>query len=393
MPLLNMHSMRSRRRVCSVSLRFRWGYVAKGQAFSDVVVVPQQPGNRYRGGPIWPGFYWRVRARTCWGILPIPIDTRPPEPAECHQAITAGAWCGTIVHHYGHMIASFGMRVVYAAALDPNLPLLFSLPAVEGFVPPLHFWQMIDALGADRARLLLVAEPVRVGMVYVFPQAERLYGGAPSARHLGLMDRLFGDKAAVEKDVACAFVSRARVTRGGQIAGEAYLNEVLAQFGVHVFYPEEHSVQEQIAFYSRVRHLIFSEGSAVHTLQLMGRLGADISILVRRPWRWHAFASLWPRARSLRYLRAVEALIRGVGPSRRVQHHRGISVLDEAKLLRAFRRVGLDLAPRWDAAEYRASRDRDIRSWIERRKRGLHAVDEQEHIDLQLRSLRIDVRY
>ena len=163
--------------------------------------------------------------------------------------------------------------------------------------------------------------------------------------------------------------------------------------GVRIFYPEEHAVQEQIAFYSRVRHLIFSEGSAVHTLQLMGRLGADISILVRRPWRWHAFASLWPRVRSLRYLRAVEALICGLGPSRRVQHHRGISVLDEAKLLRAFRRIGLDLLPLWDAAEYRASRDRDIRSWIGRRKRGLNAVDEREHIDLQLRSLRIDVRY
>ena len=152
-------------------------------------------------------------------------------------------------------------------------------------------------------------------------------------------------------------------------------------------------MQQQITVYARAQRLIFSEGSAVHTLQLLGHLGANIAILVRRPWRWHAYASVRPRAHSLTYLRAVESLISGLGPSRRTERHRGIAGLSEERLLRAFRRIGLDLTPYWNSAQYRNCRDRDIRAWIAQRKSRFSPYDEQEHINLQLLSQGIDVRY
>ncbi|MFD0934367.1 glycosyltransferase 61 family protein [Methylobacterium trifolii] len=337
-------------------------------------------------------FYLRIGARSCWGIIPIPVDRRPPS-AEPQHALDGGVWCGFVDLHYGHMIAEFGMRIVQAAYLDPHLPLVFSLP--EGFSLPLpsFFWEIIDVLGVARTRLVFVREPLRVRVLHVYPQAERLYGGGPSARHLDLLDRLFGDKVAVEKDIPCAFVSRALVSRGGQIAGESYLEDVLSRLGVLIIHPEKQTVGAQLALYCRVRRLIFSEGSAVHTLQLIGRIDVDVAVLVRRPRRYLAFASLRPRVRALTYLRAVAGLIRGLGASRRTQRHRGVSVLDEAGLLREFQRIGLDLAPHWDTRTYRARRDDDIRAWIALRKSLPQRYDEAEFVDLQLAALAIPVTY
>lgn len=363
------------------------------RTFRDVLVVPQS-GRRHTGGPVWPLFHAQVLARTCWGAVPVPIDGRPrvsgPPPA---RTLDAGTWCGLVGLHYGHMIADFGMRIVRAAHADPDLPLIFALPAAPGFRPPAHFWQMIDVLGVDRARVVLVGEPLRVGTLHVLPQAERLYGGGPSQAHLDLMDRVVGDKSGVEKDVACVFVSRSRVHRGGQIAGEGYLEEVLRGCGARIFHPQEHPISEQIDVYCRARKLIFSEGSAVHTLQLVGRIGNEVAVLSRRPWRRMAAASIRPRVASLTYLHAVDGLVRGLGPSRRSQRHRGISVLDERKLLREFARIGIDLAPRWDRAAYLGRRDRDLRAWIDRRKGQSPACGEDEFVDIQLASLGVDVRY
>ncbi|GEP12445.1 glycosyltransferase 61 family protein [Methylobacterium gnaphalii] len=364
----------------------------RSQAFRDVIVVPQR-GDRYHGGPIWPNFYLRVRARTCWGIIPVPIDTRPHASAPPHRIIDAGVWCGIVGLHYGHMIASLGMRIVASAALDPALPLIFSLPDVDLFELPPYFWQMINVLGVDRQRLLFIREPVKVLRLYVFPQAERPFGGGPSAQHLDRMDRLFGDKRLVPKVIPVSYVSRSRVTRGGQIAGESYLEEVLRKLGVEIYFPEDHSVEAQVAYYAQVRRLIFSEGSPVHTLQLVGRLGADIAVLVRRPRQWHAFASLKPRARSLTYLRATEALVRGLGASRRSERHRGITIMNEAKLLREFARIGLDLSTHWDSPAYTARRDADIRGWIVDRRSQKSSFDEGKFIETQLAALGIDIFY
>ena len=361
------------------------------QTFRNIVVVPQR-GRRHCGGPIWPRFYLQVRARTCWGVVPVPIDTRPRDETP-KRTIREGIWCGLVGLHYGHMIADFSMRIAASAASDPDLPLIFALPEHPEFTPPVYFRQMLDALGVERRRVVLVREPVLVGALHVFPQAERLYGGGPSRAHLDLMDRLFGPPDASVMDLDTVYLSRSRVDRGGQIAGEGYLEERLAETGVQVIHPQALAVTEQIALYRRARKLIFSEGSAVHTLQLVGRIGADVAVLVRRPRRWLARASLRPRARSLTYLSAVDDLVRGLGRSARAQRHRGISILNEDRLLREFARIGIDLAPLWDCADYRARRDADIRSWIAYRRTEPRPDDEPRYVDARLASLGIPVRY
>ena len=406
------------------------------RSFRDIMVHPTQElrppdGAFFRGGPEWPHFNAQILARHCRGAVPRPIDSRPlperaewpyfdprflpvfwphlygdappappdwqrllPSLADAHAptsdqvvaTMDAGIWCGPVILHFGHMVADFAMRIAGSARVDPATPLVFSLPPFRDFATPPYFWDIIDHLGADRRRVLLLCKPTRFNRLSVLPQAERPAGGAPSRRHLRLMDAIAGSQPARDRDLDHVFVSRARLAEG-RFAGEAYVEEALTRAGVTVFHPESVDLQAQLRLYRRARSLIFSEGSALHALQLLGRLDADIIVLVRRPRRRMAAASLRPRARSLRYLEAVRGLVHGLSRSGRTIRRAGMSVLDEPRFLAGLKRAGIDLAPFWDPRAYAERRDADIAGWVAQRRAAGPYPGEQAMIEEQLRAL------
>jgi hypothetical protein len=406
------------------------------RSFRNIMVHPTQEmrppdGAFFRGGPEWPHFSTQIFARHCRGTLPKPVDSRPlaaraewpyfdpqflpafwphlygdaqPAPQDSRRALArladahaptseqvietmdAGIWCGPITLHFGHMVADFSMRIAGSSRIDAATPLVFSLPPFRDFAPPPYFWDIIDHLGVDRRRVLLVHKPTRFHRLSVLPQAERPVGGGPSRRHLRMMDAITGSDTVTDRDLGHVFVSRGRLAEG-RFAGESYIEEALADAGVAVFHPEAVDLHAQLRLYRRARTLIFSEGSALHALQLLGRLDADIIVLVRRPRRRIAAASLRPRARSLHYLEAVRGLVHGLSRSGRTIRRAGMSVLDEPRFLAGLKRTGIDLAPFWDPMAYAERRDADIAAWVAQRRAAGPYPGEQAMIDEQLRAL------
>ena len=314
------------------ALPLRSGLVKR---FRNIVVHPSQEllrhlsgGAFFRGGPDWPHFHAQVYARHCWKLIPRPIDSRPARVPEPINRAEHGIWCGPVSNHFGHAIADFGMRIAASSLFDPAVPLVFSVSDSPEAEPPSFFWQILDHLGVDRSRVLLVRSPTRFERLLVVPQAERRWGGGPSREHLRLMDAITAASAPSERDAGCVFVSRGLWPKG-RFAGETYLDQVFAAAGVTVFHPERVDLHAQLHLYRRVRRLVFSEGSAVHALQLLGHVDADVVILARRPSRRVAAESLRPRVRSLHYVRAARGVIYGVTPSGAAQQPAGISVIDE----------------------------------------------------------------
>src|SRR5207244_11081817 len=125
----------------------------------------------------------------------------------------------------------------------------------EGAAPLPFFWQIIDHLGVDRRRVMLVRKPTRFGRLSVLPQAERRFGGGPSRRHLRLMDAITAPPSPPDRDLACVFVARARLPNG-RFAGESYLDEVMTAAGVTVFHPEQVALSFQFQLYRSARRLI-----------------------------------------------------------------------------------------------------------------------------------------
>jgi glycosyl transferase family 61 len=364
------------------------------KTFANIVVHPSQEvlrhlagGAFFRGGPDWPHFAAQIFARHCWQLVPIPVDSRPyPAPGPVEEA-DRGIWCGPVSNHFGHMIADFGMRIAASARLDDSARLVFSLwpePAAE---PPEFFWQLLGHLGVARDRVLLVRRPTRFSRLSVVPQAERRFGGAPSRAHLALMDEIAARSAPRERDIPSLFVSRARWPKG-RFAGEPCLDDAFAAAGVAVCHPETLDVAAQLQLYRRARRLIFSEGSALHALQLLGRLDAEIIILKRRPGPARfAAGALRRRARALHYVRAASGLIYGLTVSGRRQGPAGVTLLDVRRCLAGLKALGIDLAPFWDERRYRQCRDAEIAAWIEWRLKTAAHPGERRTIEKRLAAL------
>jgi hypothetical protein len=364
----------------------------QAKTFVEIVVYPSQEmlrhpaGAFFRGGPAWPRFETQIYARHCWRRIPTPVDSRPRPSTRPVETVDRGIWCGPISQHFGHMIADFGMRIAASSVLEETIPLVFSISDQGEAEPPPFFWQIIDHLAIDRRRVLLVRKPTRFGRLTVLPQAERRFGGGPSRRHLRLMDAITAPPFPAGQDLGTVFVSRARLQKG-RFAGEAYLEQALKAAGVIVFHPETADLHAQFRLYRRTRRLIFSEGSALHALQLLGRVDAEVVILARRPWARMTAVSLRPRVGGVRTIRATRGFIYGLLPSGDRQHPAGISILDERRCISGLQALGIDIAPFWDPRVYAERRDGDIAAWIGSRLAFATHPGERRTIERHLRRL------
>ncbi|WP_082552622.1 glycosyltransferase family 61 protein [Methylobacterium sp. Leaf456] len=345
------------------------------RVFRDITVVPTQglrhgmgrlPGRLtrglFRGGPIWPFFTLQVRARHCRGPIPFPYDLRPTsEPVVHHK--TAGIWCGPASPHFGHMIADFAMRLPEAAHAETDWPLVFSVGPAARPEPTPFFWDILSHFGVPPEQVVLVGEATHFETLAVPPQAERLGGTGPSRRHLDRMDAVAAALGPPGAPIPCLFVTRAGLT-DGRLAAEPYLAERLEAAGVTVMRPEALPLPEQIDAYRRAERIVFSEGSAVHALQLLGRLPARIAILVRRPGRRLARATLRPRLASLAYWDCTLDQMTGRNRHGRPQWDRALTLFDPRALIARLTDFGIDLSAQWDERRYRAALRDDLERWI-----------------------------
>jgi capsular polysaccharide biosynthesis protein len=153
--------------------------------------------------------------------------------------------------------------------------------------------QILKLLGIDPRRIQFINEVSLVKKVHI---PEQLYGfhllehvdermlKFLSAAQRRIENRLSSEAASAEN----LYVSRSKwLPEKGLIAGEREFEQFLAQNGWTVFYPEDHSFSAQLKRYCSARRIIFSEGSAYHSLILLPKIAANIAILFRRIPGWN----------------------------------------------------------------------------------------------------------
>ncbi|WP_458095964.1 glycosyltransferase 61 family protein [Roseomonas sp. WA12] len=348
-------------------------------SFRNVVVTPtaailSKPAPfEFKGGPLWPDFSSQLLARHCRDREPTPFDSQPDPPESVDAFLPEAVWCGPVCTHFGHAITDFGMRIAVSAHGLPGLPLLFSVAPGQAAMVPTFFWGILEQFGVERDRVVLVEEPVRVGTLHVLPQAERMNGPPPEKTYLDLLDRTVRRQHDPSLEATTVYVSRGRFRTDslmGRIAGETYLDGVLAAAGVLVVHPETLTVAEQVRLYQNAGRLLFSEGSALHGLQLLGRITTPVGVLLRRPKGRMASGVLARRAPRVSWINAMDGHICGTRrDGRGFEVSNGLMVLDPVLLLPALsEELGLDLAPHWNVEDYRAACIADVTTWINYRR-------------------------
>ncbi len=220
-------------------------------------------------------------------------------------------YAGPFFRHYGHFMAESVHRL-WAYGLTPEKydsvlvcaqPLKGTKHAKKlGSLPP-YVAAVTAYFGIPEEKVRLVHKPVRAERLTVPTQAST-FGDtpAPTAEYLSFLDRradaMLGDTAGLPSRI---YVSRTNYLHKGSFAGERYFESLLAAEGFHIVKPETLPLLEQLRHYRAADLIIFSEGSAVHTAELLGSLTADVVLVQRRQIALDVMRSvLEPRARTFR---------------------------------------------------------------------------------------------
>jgi hypothetical protein len=250
---------------------------------SPIISIHGNPiqGVNHCAGPIWPDFNNAGFVRHHWGSGRGSVDIEPSSQGDIATHLKGlYIYGGCIYPHFGHFIAEFTSRLFPAVLEHPDAGVIYV--SRDSSIP--DFISQIFSLFGISERILIVYQPVILEKLIVYKQAEVWgYSPHPELTYLEMLSSSLsraGICSAVNKN-KYLFVSRANMAAGRFIA-ENYLERCFAELGFRIFRPEEHSLADQVQTYLNFENIIFSEGSAAHCLQLMGKIDANIIVLSRR---------------------------------------------------------------------------------------------------------------
>lgn len=319
-----------------------------------------------KGGPLWPDWGHAGARRFCRDN--VPVDQQPAaSPCETTSKSSLAFWCGPVCHHYGHFISDFFTRVAAYLPLetkDSTRAVKFIFADREGGTGylPLFADQIFKWMGIPRRFIEIVTRPTLFRSLICAPQQEQLIDVPPSKEYLLHLDNLNRRRLSYPMSrEQRLYVSRAGMSTG-LIAGESYLEYLFSRLGYAVIRPEYLSIREQLLLYSNASHIVFSEGSALHTLQLLGSLKCRVTIILRRsnPFLPRILGS---RVASLGYVEQAMPPIHGLRPDSTPCPENGISLVDFPALLDALH-VEQSVQSQFSVHDFREAVSRDILKWI-----------------------------
>ncbi len=206
---------------------------------------------------------------------------------------------GPVIPHFGHLVAEGVHRFLQMPReLKLGRWLLVGGPHthVRTFDDlPRWYRDILIYLGLFPDQIEILSSDSVIDCLHVGRQAAQL--GVPASQAYleslrTLSDWRFWGQGAKKSRNSKVYVSRSALVGQGNILGERYLEQFLFQDGYRIIRPENMSVREQLLTYLEADIIIFSEGSAIHTTELLGNNLKTIGIICRRSDSRHTFESV-----------------------------------------------------------------------------------------------------
>lgn len=259
-------------------------------------------------------------------------------------------YAGVCFQHFGHFIAECLHRL-YALDTDPALRHARIVYHMFPGMTQMPAWalRILELQGIDPARLILLDRPMRFEALHVPPMG-RILGGETLIEGYG---DLF-PRRRVTPDPGTAFSKHLYLSRGdnlvtGGFIGEELVEARLAAAGVEIVVPERTDIAVLIQKIVASETITLCEGSALHNVDLCGRINAGILMVARRGGIAQRFHKVLSNAtdRWRIFEGYQDAGVLEWDPARGGPHHgRSISHLDFAGFFRAYADfTGLDIAP------------------------------------------------
>ncbi len=141
--------------------------------------------------------------------------------------------------------------------------------------------EVIDHLELTSFELRVCTKPLLVDKLLIASQASTL--GPLSEPCDQYIDMLTNYNPLPKKELCSKsfYISRTKLSSTSRLIGEKLLEKKLKEFGYQIIYPELISLSQQLEVYASAERLVFCEGSAVHGLEILGRVKAKIDLISR----------------------------------------------------------------------------------------------------------------
>ncbi len=344
----------------------------------------------HKGGPVWPEWEREISCRHCRGGIPKDVKPEYDNNTIFETVEEPLYWCGPIVLHFGHQIADFSTRIasydiskkefLYCFAVHPRS----NIVTVED--TPVYFREILEWFNIPLERVKIISKPILAKSLVCVPQQEQLANVSPHDDYLDKLDMNVAKNLDIKRKSGIYYISRAGF-KTGTIAGEAYLEYILGMHGVKVIRPETISLKEQLRIYYTAKKIIFSEGSAIHTLQLLGRNISQVYIINRRPNTTLAKQLLAKRCEILQYFDCGE-LVYGLNRIGKPAPEIGLTIPDKNLLLNIFQKIGIKISD-WNDTIFENYIKESISLWKEKEEKSLRSnvIGSREMILEKLRSI------
>ncbi|MBC8034286.1 MAG: glycosyltransferase family 61 protein [Chitinophagaceae bacterium] len=198
-------------------------------------------------------------------------------------------FAGILFNNFGHfLVESLGRLWAYNSykMYDPYIVFYSSWGMPEYWKKGNYMNDVFEGLGIPVDRIVFFSDPVRLKCVLV---PEQKYGFGlftkrdPSFLHFVSAFKSKGYLPERADKHHHVYVSRSGLPiESGRPIGEAVFEEYLKRQGYFIFYPERHTIYEQLRVYKEAKRIIFCDGSSIHSCILLPDVEAEVAIIARR---------------------------------------------------------------------------------------------------------------
>lgn len=321
-------------------------------------------GPDHQGGPDFDEWDEEIQSRHCrFGSKPIDIRPLPLTSKPIHIEEDS-AYLGPICNHFGHQICDFSMRILPTQISGFKGQYLFAVRPSSSSdlgIYPTFMEQLVRYFDLPKDKIKILNQDSVVDRCFIAPQSETAYGPAPSCQILDALDmHNFRKLGRQSSKFEVVYISRARLSRG-IFLGEVALESFMRRAGATVIYPELETIESLLKIYSSAKYIVGAEGSAFHTIQLLGRQLKNVVVIRRRCDAAFFGSFLQCRAEKLSYVDAVVGGISGLESGR--YREAGLIALSFDMLKKQLNDI-LPIKLTWSDNEIRDGYEESLSRWL-----------------------------
>ncbi|NVO25471.1 glycosyltransferase 61 family protein [Donghicola mangrovi] len=215
---------------------------------------------------------------------------------------------GPLKMHFGHFIIDALPRLyAYDQSYDG---VVFSCFQNEKFTPGFIF-EFCELAGVPKEKVFFLRTSHLVqSLDFPFPGLRA--GMMPESWYLKWLEKHFPPDSTIPEPFL--FYGRTHLANKGSLIGEGYFSKMLQDNGFVYTRPEDSpSIRSQVAMITRAKKIVFTEGSAIHGIDLCGSVGNSIFMIPRRPRGDLIFGPSISSRASFFYLGHSATIVRTVG--------------------------------------------------------------------------------